>query len=174
MCCCSYLDAQVCGEGAKARTYYRTRPTTTLSTDWIYEEDSPDISFHSDTRNPPYQNNECHQKLTSVSSKETATTVVLADTESFEGDDRREGWRIIPANKAPPRYYDKENSFIEESRFNCGMPLYNFQVNRKKQEEVVLKSEQKVGGYSRHVLREVQQEGRANLPFLHTTQGIAC
>lgn len=137
LCCCSYVNAQLGTEDGKTKTYYNSRPT-----DWFQEDD--DYSYfpcgNKGNRDPPRSTGDCYSfdfemtlKTCTSSSNETTTTIVLADSmESFENSEDHQEGSFVNEPSFSKHSYDKENDFMAEqeaSFVNCGMPLYNFQVN---------------------------------------------
>jgi hypothetical protein len=117
-------------------------------------------------------------ELRDARSFETYTTVTMK-TNSFDSDQTPEvsNASICYRHGKFGRESILEADFSVDSRFNLGLPPHNFQVNKKWQRrynEKIPTSKERLSGYSRCVLREVQQEGAAVLPYLHATRGYEC
>jgi hypothetical protein len=178
MCGCSYLDAQVGGE-AEAHTYYRTRATTVPS-EWMFDDDAAEnVPPSTEARDPLPEPRKriLPPELRDARSFETYTTVTMK-TNSFDSDQTPEvsNASICYRHGKFGREPSFEADFSVDSRFNLVLSPHDFQVNKwqRRHNEKIPTSKERLSGYSRCVLREVQQEGAAVLPYLHATGGYEC
>lgn len=154
MCCCSYLDAQVCGDSEAA--YYRSR-STTVPTEWLHEDELEQVFSHTEYRDQEYETNKRYGLGDPTSSFDTVTTVPIMNTTS--------SYDSCAASQSDQNWIDSKLSLEISNDEN------NPRLAPKFDKAYTSPRRQTLSFHSKYVLRQVQQEGLANLPYLRVTGG---